>query len=251
MLAIIGGRGLTQLANLKITHRQVMRTPYGEPSGAFIFGTLNEHEVIFLARHGYGYTIPPHLVNYRANLWALREQGVSQIVSVATVGGIRADLTPGKLVVPDQIIDYTHGRDSTFFDTRNMSYSNVDFTLPYNLALRSRILRSALQVGQACIDGGVYAATQGPRLDSIAEINRYQRDGADMVGMTGMPETALARELDIDYATIAAVVNCAAGRGECQLAVKLDGVNATATSSMARVLKILECVVKCTDENGD
>ncbi|HCJ51683.1 MAG TPA: 5'-methylthioadenosine phosphorylase, partial [Gallionella sp.] len=120
MLAIIGGRGLTQLANLKITHRQVMRTPYGEPSCAFLFGTLNQHEVIFLARHGYGYTIPPHLVNYRANLWALREQGVMDVISVATVGGIRADLAPGTLVLPDQIMDYTHGRDSTYFDSRNI-----------------------------------------------------------------------------------------------------------------------------------
>ena len=116
MLAIIGGRGLTQLANLKITHQQVMRTPYGEPSGAFLFGTLNQHEVIFLARHGYGHTIPPHLVNYRANLWVLREQGARKIISVATVGGIRADLRPGVIVVPDQIIDYSHDRDSTFFE---------------------------------------------------------------------------------------------------------------------------------------
>ena len=131
MLAIIGGRGLTELASLQITHRQVMRTPYGEPSGAVLFGILNQHEVIFLARHGYGHTIPPHLVNYRANLWALREQGVSNVVSVATVGGIRADLTPGVIVVPDQIIDYTHGRDATFFDTRDASYTNTNFALPF------------------------------------------------------------------------------------------------------------------------
>jgi len=159
MLAIIGGRGLTELASLKITHRQVMRTPYGEPSGAFLFGTLNQHEVIFLARHGYGHTIPPHLVNYRANLWALREQGVSEVVSVATVGGIRADLIPGVIVVPDQIIDYTHGRDATFFDTRDTPYSNANFTLPYSPELRDRILRSAGIVQQPCLDGGVYAAT--------------------------------------------------------------------------------------------
>src|SRR5574340_936534 len=119
MLAIIGGTGLTQLENLKITHRQVMRTPYGEPSGPMTFGTINQHEVMFLARHGYGHTIPPHMVNYRANLWALREQGVNEVVSVATVGGIRADLKPGVLVVPDQVIDYTHARDATFFDTRD------------------------------------------------------------------------------------------------------------------------------------
>lgn len=249
MLAIIGGRGLTQLANLKITHQQVMRTPYGEPSGAFLFGMLNQHEVIFLARHGYGHTIPPHLVNYRANLWALREQGITEILSVATVGGIRADLKPGVIVVPDQIIDYTHGRDSTFFEARDKPYSNADFTLPYSTGLRKRILRSAQMANKPCIDGGVYAATQGPRLDSIAEVNRYERDGADMVGMTGMPETALAKELELDYATIAVVANYAAGRGDSAAGIHMDVVNATASEAMVRVRSILECVVNCTEED--
>jgi len=247
MLAIIGGRGLTQLANLKITHRQVMRTPYGEPSCAFLFGTLNQHEVIFLARHGYGYTIPPHLVNYRANLWALREQGVMDVISVATVGGIRADLAPGTLVLPDQIMDYTHGRDSTYFDSRNINYSNIDFSQPYSQSMRQRILRSAVLVGQPCLDGGVYAATQGPRLDSIAEINRYEKDGADMVGMTGMPETALAMELDMNYATIAVVANYAAGRGDSQQGINMEALNNTAENAMVRVRAILECVVTCDD----
>lgn len=247
MLAIIGGRGLTQLANLKITHRQVMRTPYGEPSCAFLFGMLNQHEVIFLARHGYGYTIPPHLVNYRANLWALREQGVMDVVSVATVGGIRADLAPGTLVLPDQIMDYTHGRDSTYFDSRNISYSNIDFSQPYSRSMRSRILRSAALVGQPCMDGGVYAATQGPRLDSIAEVNRYAKDGADMVGMTGMPETALAMELDMNYATIAVVANYAAGRGDSRQGINMEALNKTAENAMVRVRAILECVVTCDD----
>ncbi|MCX7192222.1 MAG: S-methyl-5'-thioinosine phosphorylase [Proteobacteria bacterium] len=251
MLAIIGGRGLTELANLEITHRQVMRTPFGEPSGAFLFGILNQQEVIFLARHGYGYTIPPHLVNYRANLWALREQGVSDVLSVATVGGIRADLTPGTLVVPDQLIDYTYGRDYTFFSTRNASYKNIDFTLPYSGQLRGRILRSAGKVQQACLDGGVYAATQGPRLDSIAEINRYERDGADMVGMTGMPETALARELDMNYATIAVIANYAAGRGDSQISVNMESVNATAKHAMERVRMILERICTAEECNGN
>lgn len=245
MLAIIGGRGLAQLANLEITHRQVMRTPYGEPSGAFLFGELNQHEVIFLARHGYGLTIPPHLVNYRANLWALREQGVSEIISVATVGGIRADLKPGVIVVPDQIIDYTHGRDATFFETRDKSYRNADFTFPYCSRLRSRILRSAKMVGQPCVDGGVYAATQGPRLDSIAEINRYERDGADMVGMTGMPEAALAKELDLSYAAIAVVANFAGGRGDSTTGINIEKVNVSTGAATDRVRSILECVVNC------
>ncbi len=247
MLAIIGGRGLAQLANLQITHQQVMRTPYGEPSGAFLFGMLNRHEVIFLARHGYGHTIPPHLVNYRANLWALREQGANKIISVATVGGIRADLKPGVIVVPDQIMDYTHGRDATFFERRDKPFSNADFTFPYSIALRKQILRSAQTAQQPCADGGVYAATQGPRLDSIAEINRYERDGADMVGMTGMPETALAKELELDYAIIAVVANYAAGRGDSSEGINMESVNAVAGAAMARVRSILECVVNHDD----
>jgi 5'-methylthioadenosine phosphorylase len=229
-------------------HRQVMRTPYGEPSGAFLFGTINQHEVIFLARHGYGHTIPPHLVNYRANLWALREQGVRDIVSVATVGGIRADLQPGVIVVPDQIIDYTHGRDATFFEVRDQAYSNADFTLPYSSQLRAHILDSFNVAGQPCVDGGVYAATQGPRLDSIAEINRYERDGADMVGMTGMPEAALAKELQLHYATIAVVANHAAGRGDSATGINIETVNATAEVAMVRVRKVIECVVSCVGE---
>jgi 5'-methylthioinosine phosphorylase len=163
------------------------------------------------------------------------------------VGGIRPDLKPGVIVVPDQIIDYTHGRDSTFFEVRDKPFINTDFTLPYSTSLRNRILHSAQIAQQPCMDGGVYAATQGPRLDSIAEINRYERDGADMVGMTGMPETALAKELELDYATIAVVANYAAGRGDSAAAINLENVNATANEAMVKVRGILECVVN----NGD
>lgn len=245
MLAILGGSGLTQLANLQITRRQVMRTPYGEPSGALTFGTLGGHEVIFLARHGYGHTIPPHLVNYRANLWALRQEGVTRVVSVASVGGIRADLVPGTLVVPDQIIDYTHGRESTFVDSADRAVLHTDFTYPYSASLRSRLLSAASLAQLSCLDGGVYAAVQGPRLETIAEINRLERDGADMVGMTGMPEAILARELGLSYATIAAVVNHAAGRGDSQRGVNLEDVGKVAQRVMVQVRNLLECVVQC------
>jgi 5'-methylthioadenosine phosphorylase len=251
MLAIIGGRGLSKLADLEITHRQVMRTPYGETSGAFLFGMLNQHELIFLARHGYGHTIPPHLVNYRANLWALREQGVDEVISVATVGGIRADLTPGTIVIPDQIIDYTHGRDGTFFDNRDGTYRNIDFTFPYSQKMRKHLLWSAESIGVPCLNGATYAATQGPRLDSIAEVNRYERDGADVVGMTGMPETALAMELELRYATLAVVVNHAAGRGDSKNGISMEQVNSTATATMEQVRKIFECAVNTEDSNGD
>jgi 5'-methylthioinosine phosphorylase len=243
MLAIIGGTGLTQLANLEITQRQVMRTPYGEPSGALTFGTIKQHEVVFLARHGYGHTIPPHKVNYRANLWALRDAGVKRVISVASVGGIRDDLVPGVIVVPDQIIDYTHGRDSTYFDRSERPVVHIDFTHPYTPTMRQRILHGASQAGIACIDGGVYAATQGPRLETLAEINRMERDGAHMVGMTGMPEAVLARELGVEYATIAVVVNDAAGRRHSRDGVRLEDVAAVIPPAMGKVRAILECVV--------
>ncbi len=248
MLAIIGGTGLTQLANLKITHRQVMRTPYGEPSGAMTFGTIKEHEVIFIARHGYGHTIPPHKVNYRANLWALREVGARRVVAVASVGGIRDDLTPGTIVIPDQIIDYTQGREFTYFDGQERSVVHIDFSFPYSSKMRQQVLVAAGEANVPCVDGGVYAASQGPRLESMAEINRMERDGADMVGMTGMPETILAKELDMDYATIAVVVNDAAGRRSSRNGVHLETLPVVIPPAMEKVRNILECLV---ERDGD
>jgi 5'-methylthioadenosine phosphorylase len=248
MLAIIGGTGLTQLENLKITHRQVMRTPYGEPSGPMTFGTINQHEVMFLARHGYGHTIPPHQVNYRANLWALRDQGAKRVIAVTSVGGIRADLLPGTLVVPDQIIDYTYGRDFTFFDGKDRPVTHIDFTQPYNEKLRQRILVAAKLANEVCVDGGVHAVMQGPRLETASEINRLERDGADMVGMTGMPEASLAKELGLAYVTIAVVVNQAAGRGNSRLAVPLEMIGGVMNPAMDHVRNILEQVV---EQDGD
>jgi len=243
MIAIIGGSGLTQLANLNITRRQVVRTPYGEPSGALTFGTIQGREVVFLARHGYGHTIPPHEVNYRANIWALHAENATDVVSIASVGGIRADLVPGALALPDQIIDYTHGRDSTFFDQAYRSVTHIDFTYPYSDAMRKRLQEAAAAAGEPMADGGTYAATQGPRLETAAEINRLERDGADMVGMTGMPEAALAREIGLSYAAIAVVVNYAAGRGASATGVRLEEINAVSQAAMARVRKVLDCLL--------
>ncbi len=245
MLAIIGGTGLTQLANLQITQRQVMRTPYGEPSGALTFGTIKHHEIIFLARHGYGHTIPPHKVNYRANMWALKEQRVKRVVSVGSVGGIREDLTPGVIVVPDQIIDYTHGREFTFFDGRERSVVHTDFAFPYSAEMRRKILEAARIAGVPCVDGGVYAATQGPRLETVAEINRMERDGAHMAGMTGMPEAILAKELGMDYATIAVVLNDGAGRRSSRDGVRMEALSGVIPAAMDKVRAILECMVEC------
>ena len=243
MLGIIGGTGLTQLANLEITHRQVARTPYGEPSGALTFGRICGQEVIFLARHGYGHTIPPHQVNYRANLWALKAHGVDRVVSVATVGGIHPELIPGMLVIPDQIIDYTHGRDSTFFVGSDKPVIHLDYTLPYCQIMRASLNAAALAAGISLRDGGVYGAVQGPRLETAAEINRMERDGADMVGMTGMPEAYLARELELSYAAVGVVVNYAAGRGSSAQGIHMESIQAILGEVMEQVRHLLEQLV--------
>lgn len=248
MLAIIGGTGLANLANLVITHRQVMRTPYGEPSGALTFGMIKQQDVLFLARHGYGHTIPPHKVNYRANMLALRDAGATRVVSVSSVGGISDDFTPGVLCVPDQIIDYTHGRDLSYFEGLEHAEMHIDFTQPYTASLRRQILEAAKHAGVACRDGGVYGATQGPRLDTAAEINRYERDGAHMVGMTGMPEAVLARELGLEYATIAAVLNDASGRRTSKDGVRIEALADVVPEIMSKVRALLECVVECNGE---
>jgi 5'-methylthioadenosine phosphorylase len=243
MLGIIGGTGLTQLANLKITRRQLIRTPYGEPSGPLTFGELGGKSVVFLARHGSGHTIPPHGVNYRANLWALHSEGVRDIVAVATVGGIHADLGPGAIALPDQIIDYTHGRKNTYYDDVDKPVIHIDFTEPYCPRLRGLCLQASRQSGEPLIDGGVYAAMQGPRLETAAEINKLERDGATMVGMTGMPEAVLARELEISYAAICPVVNHAAGRGSSAHGIRYEDIGAVLDQTMERVRNLIEQVV--------
>lgn len=243
MLGIIGGTGLIKLGNLEITHRQVIRTPYGEPSGALSYGNINNHQVVILARHGYGHTIPPHLVNYRANLWALHSQGVREVVSVATVGGISTEAAPGKIVLPDQIIDYTYGRHHTFHDSNDVPVTHIDFTEPYSANLRELCMQAARAAGEPTLDHGVYAAVQGPRLETAAEINRLERDGATLVGMTGMPEASLARELEMDYAAICVVANYAAGRGDSLHAIRYEQIDAVLDTAMGRVRNILEHLV--------
>jgi 5'-deoxy-5'-methylthioadenosine phosphorylase len=240
MIAIIGGTGLSQLSNLDITRREVVRTPYGEPSGALLFGHLNGQEAIFIARHGYGHIIPPHVVNYRANIWALKQAGASAIISVASVGSIPEVLQPGAIVVPDQIIDYTWGRKSTFFEGNDNQVVHIDFTEPYDPHLRQLILVAAQLAEESVTDGATYAATQGPRLESKAEIDRYERDGAHVVGMTGMPEAALARELEIPYAAILVVANHAAGRGNSRHSIQVSDIETTLEQAMWRVHKLLQ-----------
>ncbi len=243
MLAIIGGSGLTTLSNLDVSHREVVRTPFGEPSGALVFGQIGGQPAVFLPRHGYGHSIPPHMVNYRANLWALHHHKVTGIISVASVGSIRADLNPGDIVVPDQIIDYTWGRKSTFFDGVGSPVTHVDFTEPYDAALAQRIVTAAQALGIEVKQGAVYAATQGPRLETAAEINRLERDGADIVGMTGMPEAVLARELGLPYAAISVVANHGAGRGSSSKGIRFESLEHVLQEAMGRVRSTIERVV--------
>ena len=219
LTAIIGGSGLSELQGLELGHREVMRTPYGEPSGALCFGKLSGCDVVFLTRHGPGHTIPPHKVNYRANLYALKQAGTTHVIAVNAVGGISAGLEPLDLVLPDQIIDYTYSRAHTFFGSEHEPVIHTDFTYPYCEQSRSVISQAAHSNGIELVDSGTYAATQGPRFETAAEIDRLERGGATIVGMTGMPEAALARELDLCYAMIAVVANAAAGRGHGEVSV--------------------------------
>ena len=173
MIAIIGGSGLYQLDNLEVSARRIVRTPYGEPAGPLTFGRIAGKDTVFLARHGYGHTLAPHEVNYRANLWALQAQGVTSVIAVATVGGIAPELGAGAIALPDQIIDYTWGRPSTYFEGSEQPVTHVDFTFPYDEDLRQLLVRSAQAVGVPLHAGGTYAAVQGPRLETKAEIDGW------------------------------------------------------------------------------
>ncbi len=213
-LAIIGGTGLARMEGLTITRREMVKTPYGAPSCPIVVGEMDGREVAFLPRHGSTHRIPPHRVNYCANIWALNNVGIKQIIAVGAVGGIRDDCTVGSIVIPDQIIDYTHGRESTFFDGGEDPVEHIDFSYPYNEALRKALTKGAGAAADINVVGsGTYGATQGPRFETAAEVKRMAQDGCTIAGMTGMPEASLAAELGMAYACLAVVVNPAAGIG--------------------------------------
>ncbi|MGD8308992.1 MAG: S-methyl-5'-thioinosine phosphorylase [Chromatiales bacterium] len=236
-LAIIGGSGFTQLEGLEIIRREVVHTPFGEASAPLTHGILNGHRVVFLPRHGAGHTISPHEINYRANIWALHNIGVRRVVAMAAVGGITGRMGPGSIAVPDQIIDYTYGRDHTFFESDLTQVTHIEFSEPYCEELRKRLLAAAEGAGVVVVAGGTYAATQGPRLETAMEVKRLEKDGCDLVGMTGMPEAALARELDLCYAACAIVANWAAGKGEGPITMKQ--IERTLAASMDRARRLL------------
>ncbi|MDH5786485.1 MAG: S-methyl-5'-thioinosine phosphorylase [Chromatiales bacterium] len=245
-LAIIGGTGLTSLSGLQIISSNTVDTPFGLPSAPLSVGELAGKEVLFLPRHGGSHTIPPHKINYRANLWALKQAGVERVIAVNAVGGIRADMVPGALIVPDQIIDYTHSRINTFFEEGLEHVTHIDFTEPYCESLRRQLITAGAGCGLTLIGEGTYAATQGPRLESAAEIDRLERDGCDLVGMTGMPEAALARELDLCYACLSVVANMGAGRGDEELTMAM--IERTLVDGMAKVKQLLEYFIGSVHE---
>lgn len=236
-LAIIGGTGLTQLPGLSISNAHDVQTPFGSPSAPILEGQLDGHRVLFMARHGHPHRVPPHEVNYRANLWALQNLFATDVIAINAVGGITRNMASKALVVPVQIIDYTHGRDATIYQGELSGVTHIDFSYPYTESLRQLLLKSARSVNEPVINGGVYGATQGPRLETAAEIFRMEQDGCDVVGMTGMPEASLARELKLKYASLSVVVNPAAGKGDGVITIK--EIEENLSEGMERVKRIL------------
>jgi 5'-deoxy-5'-methylthioadenosine phosphorylase len=241
-LAIIGGTGLTSLEGLIISEHKYVETPFGEPSSPLLIGKYEDKEVIFLPRHGQDHTIAPHKVNYRANMWALYALGVENIIAIAAVGAIDPNLEPGTLAVPEQIIDYTYGREQSFYSDDFTADRHLDFTYPYNAVLRKEILATAVRQKIMITDGGTYGATQGPRLETAAEIKRLAQDGCAMVGMTGMPEAYLARELGMAYATCAVLANWAAGISDHE--IEMADIEQVLNQGMNQVKQILAEIIR-------
>ena len=248
-LAVIGGTGVYALAELADVETLTTATRYGAPSGPIRIGMLSGRRVAFLARHGEGHSVPPHRINYRANLAALQQAGATRMLALNTVGGITPAYAPRALGCPDQLIDYTWGRISTLCegdvdDGRGNAVLHVDFGDPYTPSLRAQLLAAAGDVGVGLVDGGCYGATQGPRLETKAEIARMRRDGCDLVGMTGMPEAGLARELGLEYACLAIVANWAAGAGpDPDDVITLDEVLANVAAAGAGVSRLLAALL--------
>ncbi len=238
-LAVIGGSGLFGIQDLREVAEVSPKTPYGEPSAAILEGCLGDGaKLLFLARHGRGRHIPPHAINYRANVSALQLAGATHIVTFNIVGGISPSMVAGSWVVPDQIIDYTWGRAHSIYDATTGHTEHIDFTFPFDQTLSSRLAAAAAVDGLPLHAGGTYGCTQGPRLESAAEISRLQRDGCDIVGMTAMPEAALARELGIPYSSLCLVVNRAAGCGDG--VISLSDIEAVVRLNMPRSIPLLK-----------
>ncbi len=234
-LAIIGGTGALNL--FEVAEQRTLSTHYGEPSAPLVRIRLGDKPAWFLARHGQPHRIPPHRVNYRANIQALHDLGVDSVVAINAVGGIDPDLAPGALVVPDQLVDYTWGRVHSFSDDANDPLEHIEFGQPYSHAIRRALLDAAAAAKVPVKDGGCYAVTQGPRLETEAEIRRLGADGCTLVGMTAMPEAALARERAIDYGMLCVVANPAAGVSDDPISI--DEIHAVLDQAMSKVARVL------------
>ncbi len=232
--AIIAGSGFAALGDE--APRLTVSTRYGRPSSAIRRRRFGAEDVYVLLRHGEAHDIAPHAINYRANLKALSLIGVTTVIAINTVGSIARGVRPGQLAVPSQLIDYSWGRVHSIYDEPCANLDHVDFTRPVAEGLRQQLLRAARQVGAHCHDGGVYGVTQGPRLETAAEVDRYERDGVDYLGMTGMPEAGIARELGLDYAMLSLVVNVAAGRGARAIHEDIEVSTASARRAALAVL---------------
>jgi 5'-methylthioinosine phosphorylase len=228
-LAIIGGSLLKEFSSFTRVSEEKVKTPFGAPSDNIITGNINDSEIILLNRHGIEHHIAPHLVNYKANMFALKMLEITHVIAVTAVGGITEKMSPMKCVVPDQIIDYTHGRVQTFNDGNETTVNHIDFSYPFDGFLAEKLTQAIKMDAIECETPATYGVTQGPRLETVAEIKRMERDGCDIVGMTAMPEAALARELEINYANLSLVVNWAAGKGgdgqDAPKTISLDEIN--------------------------
>ena len=236
-IGIIGGSGLYEIKGLTIKRRKNIKTPFGKPSGEYLIGQIGNVEVIFLPRHGSRHNIPPHMINFRANIWGFKKLGVERIISASAVGGIKKGLKPGDIVVLDQIIDMTKNRKPTFYDGRD-GVVHIDFTEPYCPEMRQIILKAGKLANIPLKNGGTYVAVEGPRLETAAEIRAFGILGSDVVGMTGMPEASLAKELEICYSGISVVANYAAGITKNKLTTKevIEEMKA-ATEKLKRLLE--------------
>ena len=246
LIAVIGGTGLySMMDGFEMTRQEIVSTPYGEASSPLVFGQLQGREVVFIARHGFTHRLPPHQVNYRANIWMLKKARVAKILSVNAVGGINAQCGPESLVIPDQIIDYSYGREHTFYADDLERVVHIDFTYPYTPELRKTLITAGENIGIELLKRATYGCTQGPRLETAAEVKKLQRDGCDLIGMTGMPEAALARELSMQYASIAIVANWAAGLTGEELS--MQQIELHLQNGMEQVNKLIAEAVRLSD----
>ena len=247
-LAVMSGTGADAIEGLQVISRPELTTPFGPPSPGLALVEWQGRPLVHLPRHGSDHSLAPHRINYRANLYALQQLGVGRVFALGAVGGIHADLlAPGALAVPDQVVDYTWGREMSFFDGESGPLEHCDFTWPFAQPLREILITAAAELGVVALDGGVYGVTQGPRLETVAEINRLQRDGCDLVGMTAMPEAILARELGIEYAMLTVTVNAAAGRGNVPI---LEEFETQTEAAIAGAVAVLERAVMLAVECG-